>query len=407
MDLIPNFGRKSLSSNFFKLLINFARLIVDTGVVLFRSLRPIHEHGPNLKKKLLIIKAGAIGDMVILSGILPSIRKLYPENEWEITLLAASSVQQLANSLKKDILGENLAFDSFIPINERKFSFDLWYRVLMQLEVSSVKYEIVLCPTFPRLKDESQLLFISNANQKIGFGLDNNFLNVKRNNDRLDTNLFQSLTGWPKETERNAHFVKMLGFPDAIDGVPRWQMPDAAISKAQSLVQELGIETPIAVICPGAAYDFRVWPPIKMAEVVDYLWSQYGITTILCGSPVEEVISNNIRYHLQVANPVCLCGKTSLMEMSALIAIAKLAITMDSAPGHISIAVSTPLICIIGGGHYQRFFPYGEPEKFRAVTEELKCFYCDWVCKFKKPICVEDISVENVLCEVDSLINSI
>jgi ADP-heptose:LPS heptosyltransferase len=256
-----------------------------------------------------------------------------------------------------------------------------------------------------RLKDESQLLFVSNANQKIGFGLDNNFLNIKRNNDRLNTNLFQPLTGWLKETERNAHFVKMLGFPDAIDGVPRWQMPDAAISKAQALVQALGIKTPIAIVCPGAAYDFRVWSPVKMAAVIDYLWSQYGITTILCGSPVEEVISNNIRSHLKVANPVCLCGKTSLMEMSALIAIAKLAITMDSAPGHISIAVNTPLICIIGGGHYQRFFPYGEPEKFRAVTEELGCFYCDWVCKFKKPICVEDIPLENVLCEVDSLIN--
>jgi 3-deoxy-D-manno-octulosonic-acid transferase len=126
MNSIPNFSRESSGFNFLKLSINFARLIVDTGIVLFRSLIPINDHGLNSKKKLLIIKAGAIGDMVILSGILPSIRKVYSENEWEITLLAASGVQQLANSLKKDILGEKLAFDSFIPINERKFSFDLW-----------------------------------------------------------------------------------------------------------------------------------------------------------------------------------------------------------------------------------------------------------------------------------------
>jgi hypothetical protein len=126
MNLILNFGQEPSGFNFLKLSINFARLIVDTGVVLFRSLIPINDHGLNSKKKLLTIKAEATGDMVILSGILLSIRKLYSENEWEITLLADSGMQQLANSLRKDILGKKLIFDSFIPINERKFSFDLW-----------------------------------------------------------------------------------------------------------------------------------------------------------------------------------------------------------------------------------------------------------------------------------------
>jgi ADP-heptose:LPS heptosyltransferase len=406
MKLIPNFGRESPVSNSLKLFINSARLVVDTSVALYCALRPNHHHSPSPKKKLLILKVGAIGDVVILSGILPYIRSLHPEEEWEITLLAAGGSQHLANFLQQDVLGPELVFDSFIPINERKFSFNLWYRSQMQIEISKVKYDLVICPTFPRMKDESQILFMAEAKHKIGFGLDNNFLNVKRNNDRLNTHLFEALPGWLKETDRNAHFVKMLGWPKDIDGVPRWQLPTEVVAKAESLIRELDITTPIAAICPGAAYDFRVWPAAKMAVVVDYLWEQHGITSLICGSPAEQVISASIQSQVKSATPICLCGKTNLIDLGGLIAISRLAITMDSGPAHLAVAVNTPLICIIGGGHYKRFFPYGEPEKYRAVTEELECFYCDWNCKFDRPICVENIPIENVLREVDALINS-
>ena len=83
---------------------------------------------------------------------------------------------------------------------------------------------------------------------------------------------------------------------------------------------------------------------------------------------------------------------------------AKVCITMDSGPAHIAIAVNAPLICIIGGGHYKRFSPYGDPSRFRAATEELDCFYCNWNCKYGTPFCVKDISIETVIKEIDSLL---
>jgi hypothetical protein len=41
------------------------------------------------------------------------------------------------------------------------------------------------------------------------------------------------------------------------------------------------------------------------------------------------------------------------------------------------------------------------------ATEELDCFYCDWMCKFNKPICVDDITVKTVTKEIDELMNII
>lgn len=78
---------------------------------------------------------------------------------------------------------------------------------------------------------------------------------------------------------------------------------------------------------------------------------------------------------------------------------------MDSSPAHLAVAVNTPTVCVIGGGHYKRFFPYGDPKLFRAATEELDCFYCDWKCKFDTPLCVKDISVSTVVREIGELMN--
>jgi ADP-heptose:LPS heptosyltransferase len=78
---------------------------------------------------------------------------------------------------------------------------------------------------------------------------------------------------------------------------------------------------------------------------------------------------------------------------------------MDSSPAHLAVAVNTPTVCVIGGGHYKRFFPYGDPKLFRAATEELDCFYCDWKCKFGTPFCVQDIPVSTAIREIDELMN--
>jgi ADP-heptose:LPS heptosyltransferase len=388
-----------------RLCSNIARLAVDTIAGFVISLRSSHISG---KKKLLIIKTGAIGDFVIFSGILSYIRGLYSKDEWEITLLSANASHLLADFLKKNTLGLDGAFDIFMPIDEKCFSWNLVYRYKMQIDIAASKYDLVISPTFPRRRDESQILFISKSEKKIGFGLDDNSLDleINRNNSQPNTKLFEAIPGWLTETDRNAHFIKMLGFEGEIDAVPRWKISEDDTNKARSILENLGVKTQIAVVCPGAAIDYRVWPSVKMADVIDRLWEKYGILSLIVGSSSEHAISEEIQSHLKSNIAICLCGKTSLVELSALMSISRLCVSMDSSPAHIAVAVNAPLVCVVGGGHYKRFFPYGELERFRPATEELDCFYCNWACKFDRPICVENISVETVMSEIDLLINS-
>ena len=39
-------------------------------------------------------------------------------------------------------------------------------------------------------------------------------------------------------------------------------------------------------------------------------------------------------------------------------------------PLHIAVAAGTPTVCLMGGGHFGRFFPYGDIDKNRIVYKK-------------------------------------
>lgn len=73
---------------------------------------------------------------------------------------------------------------------------------------------------------------------------------------------------------------------------------------------------------------------------------------------------------------------------------------------HIASALSTPSVCVVGGGHYGRFLPY-KPEKKdgkhrqEIAISEMNCFGCNWFCSHQKSLesaypCIANVSVGSV-----------
>jgi ADP-heptose:LPS heptosyltransferase len=388
------------------IIADFARNCIDSLVRLTNSDQKASQ--TTFKKQLLIIRFDAIGDFVLFTGILPAIRELYPNQEWEITILASKECKSLAEFVRSGVISFEPIFDSFIPIDRLAFSRNLIYRFKFQKFLQSFSYDTVLHPVFSRYAQGDQLVFISNANEKIG--IDGDCVNItwqrKQKNNSNYTKLIPSESGWLLEITRNVSFIKGLGIDKLIDGIPRWKMPSTIVDESMKLATSHGIGTPFAVVCPGASATCRIWPAQKISSVIDYLWNEYRMPVLICGTQADKIISVKIQKNLKGAKVACLCGSTNLAQLSALISSAKLCVSMDSSPAHLAVAVNTPVVCVIGGGFYKRFFPYGNPKLFRAATEELDCFYCDWKCKFSTPFCVRDISVSTVIKEVDFLIKN-
>jgi ADP-heptose:LPS heptosyltransferase len=399
-------------------IVRLSQLLTDAIVKSIITKRASNSESSH--KKLLIIDTGAIGDFVILTGILSGIREIYPADIWTIDIISGHQSQQIFKLLDLGILGISSIVDLFMPIDTLAFTRNLTYRFRFQQKLLDYHYDLVICPSCPRRLSDSQLLFIVSADRKIGINagyicadLSQADLANERSIAYVTRDIFQPPIPpenhhpnppWISEIEKNAILLKYLRINDRVDAIPKWIVPPTVTTEAADLAKSYDITEPFALICPGAFDDYRIWPPNKMSVVIDYLWSEHRLPAMICGGLAEKYISDDIQSHLKVAKAICICGKTSLIELTGLIANANICIAMDSSASHISIAVGTPLVSVVGGGHYQRFLPYGDASKFRVATEKLDCFFCDWKCKFDRPICIQDISIEKVILEIDTLL---
>jgi lipopolysaccharide heptosyltransferase II len=138
--------------------------------------------------------------------------------------------------------------------------------------------------------------------------------------------------------------------PDAGDRIPRLSVSWQAQKEVEQLLCQEGLEQDKPVIACHVSSNngfSKRWPVPYWATLIDHLIRGDDVQVILTGTPsdlplIERVIS---RTHEHVFN---LAGKTSLIQLAALLQRVDLLITGDSGPMHIAAAVGTPLIAIHG-----------------------------------------------------------
>ena len=203
-------------------------------------------------------------------------------------------------------------------------------------------------------------------------------------------------------------FAEYLG---ATERVMRW---DIALTQAdlEFAAGHIAADEPVCVISPCSsqrARNFRNWDATRYAEVVAYLHDRYGVRTILTGGPtaVEQEYGAQISAGAEATN---LIGKTSLKQLLALIARARLVICPDSGPAHMATAVQTPVVGLYATSNRWRTGPYLSQDttvdrypdavarEFGKPVEELR-----WGQRVRDPEAMNLISVADVQQQVDKI----
>ena len=357
----------------------------------------------NKGEKILIVRPDGIGDFVIFSAVLEHYAELY--NDYKIDLLCLPQTKELVRSIP--------FIDKIICINTRKLYRKKYflYTVLSILKVKRFKYEKIIYPVYSRTKHDDLLIKFIRAKEKIAFdGNSSNDPNNERiGRNRYFTRIIESEKGEKVEIERNAEFVNKLGGRvDTFTLKPKIWFSDGDDIKYERLREKYNFsKNDYIAIFPGAGSQIRCWESDKWAELIKRIFTKspkYKIVILGYGNDIFaingilDVLGYN--YNERVIN---LYKKTTLKILAKVIQGAKLFIGTESGAIHIAAAVGTPNVCLMGGGHFGRFYPYGDLNKNRIVYKKMDCFGCNWKCKYKTSKCIKEIEVEDVWREIEKL----
>ncbi len=138
---------------------------------------------------------------------------------------------------------------------------------------------------------------------------------------------------------------------------PRWDLPIDS-EAAEFARQHIG--TPTLIISPCSSdrrANFRNWSIGNYIALAEYARTEFGLKVILTGGPtsLEREYGDAISAQTEVTN---LIGETSLQQLVALLARARVVVCPDSGPAHIANAVGTPVIGLFATSNRLRTGPY-------------------------------------------------
>jgi len=122
------------------------------------------------------------------------------------------------------------------------------------------------------------------------------------------------------------------------------------------------VTSPVAgyvVVHPGAAAASRRWPPRRFAEVISRLVA-WGERIALTGTADERPVVQQVIGLLEAkatGKVVDLCGRTTIEQLCAVVAGARLVISNDTGIAHLAYAYTVPTVVLFGPTSPTRWGP--------------------------------------------------
>jgi ADP-heptose:LPS heptosyltransferase len=337
------------------------------------------------RKRLLLIKTDAIGDYILFRNFIEIVKGSEKYKDYRVDLLGNGLWLDLTLAYDKELLGETYF------INPNSFYESPLKTLQLGWRLFSNNYEVVLQPTYTRVFITDGFAGLTAAKHIIGFESNNEGI-VPRYKNKTDQFYTQRLI-LPAdnyfEFNRNIYFFETV-LATKLD----IQSPQIKTDSAQ----KQGI-----AILPGAGAFKRGWEGEKFLELINQILQTTTQPVYLVGGPGEVRAGDYLVQNLPSGSVENLINKTTLPQLVDKIGSSALLIANETSAIHMAVATQTPSVCILGGGHFERFAPYPAGINYApiCVYEKLPCYYCNWLCIYKteshEPFpCISTISLASV-----------
>ncbi|MCL4217282.1 MAG: glycosyltransferase family 9 protein, partial [Candidatus Hydrogenedentes bacterium] len=334
-----------------------------------------------------VVRLDRIGDFVLAT---PALRFLYDHVDEPVTLIGHELWKELALWLNEHHIAGGPLFDSFVGIRPETFTSP---RAFADAARQLTPYARLLQMASSRTNGVDKLIATAPGEKTAPAGDTANTLSMQR---RLNNRLYDQVLDAPHadiEYERNIEIVAaFLATEPPHAHPPLWSIPKELREAALRDVAEK-TQQPIApgfiALNPYTSVPLKNWPQERFVSLINTITQNHpDMTIVLLGAPEDRSRSESLTASLargkEVVNAV---GKTSLVELGALLPQASLLISGDTAAPHLASAVGCNTVVILGGRQHGRFFPYPAPHGGRSnqfVSHGLPCNPCVRRCRLVK-----------------------
>jgi len=293
-------------------------------------------------KNILIIKWGALGDMVISTGAIRSVKETYPN----------ARVVLLSNSLMAQIAPSGSIIDELIVYDEKKLHGIKAITHLLKLILHLRRYKFDLAINLRWHSDRCAMIaYLCGAKERVSSG--------PKNMMGLYTTKVPFPTGRYHEVHRNLDIVKAVGVK-VLDDTPYTYINSIDEQFANSFFAQTNLlrENTIC-IHPGASKPIRAWIPDRFRETAQMLVEKYDVKIIVTWSGKEKELAEFVA----AANPQKIFpapNTKTIGELASLIKNCKMCLTNCTGPMNVAVAVKTSTCAILGSSDPTDWSPYGE-----------------------------------------------
>jgi heptosyltransferase-1 len=309
--------------------------------------------------RILIIRLGAIGDIVHTLPALAALRRAMPQAHLTWAVESGGTAK---------ILKGNPCLDDLIELDLRGWRKDpASVETLAAIRegfarLRRARFELAL--DFQGLLKSAMIPWLSRSKRRIGFSREalrepacGLFLTDQVEVDDDDHVI-----------KKNLQLVAYLG----CDVTGRYEFP-IALSPEDERFAEAQCERfdgSFAILNPGGGWPTKLWGPEGFAAIADRLWETYRIRSVVTYGPGEEELAQTLVDRSRNGSAVMI--DSTLKQLFALGRVARLFIGGDTGPMHLAAAAGVPVVAIFGPTSSRRNGPFA-PDDVVIERFDLDC----------------------------------
>ncbi len=328
--------------------------------------------------RILIIKLGAMGDVLRTTSILPPLRERYPD----------AQITWLVDAVSVPLLKYNPEIDRLLVWKEETL-----HGLLAE--------EFNLLISLEKIVRGTAIAERVKAEKKQGFGL-SEYGTPYPYNKESEYSFLLGISDRLKFQENTKSYQRivfdMLGLKPEEKAPPYMLVSDPEKDAAmKKKLTDSGVDCGKTVIgiAPGSGSVFanKNWNVPKYIALVNRLVADDNLQVVLLGGKSDALLCDAIRENLEVDSLFDSGRDNSLEEYVSLMKHIDLLVSGDTLPMHIALAHGKKVVTLFGPTCHQEIEMYGRGRKVITSLDCAPCYrgHCDL-----HPNCMDSISVDSV-----------